>query len=461
MGLPSSHVDRWHQSRLPARLGGRLLHTVPHPVGHGPLSSARLQGEAFYLEDESRGRWILKKFNPRYCPSRDYIRSIAQCLPHRPGFRSGLERAVLESQDLVDEPSCHSSPPLAAWIEDTVLMPRIFGSSCAELLEEMHDGLALSQEDRAALALDLVEQIQALEEVGAAHRDLSGGNVLVDLSAGKVHLIDWDTLYHASLPFQENTSLGSLGYMAPWLDDRPGTSWCEKADRYAMAVMVASIMAGGPGLALFGDGQLLDQDQGGPPTPPSVATLRRELETASPTLLPLLDAALAASNFESCPSPLAWVRPLEALVPGRGLLLDDLGRDEVGTFGDWALLRQGTRLWMGHLVRDVSLELNLPGLGAFAFHNALGERTVFSDGKRSALCRFRLGGRDAVTAMPHRPLRTEQEAVIHNYRFNLSAKVLSVTHCVNDSRLIAEPASPTLRYEWNGRAMHLGEEGLP
>lgn len=459
--MPSPQVDRWHESRLPVRLAGRRLHTVPHPVGHGPLSSARLQGEAFYLEDDEGGRWILKKFNPRHRPSEAYIRSVSRCLPLHRGFQSGLERTVISSGDLVDEPGCHATEALSAWLEDTVLMPRIHGTSCAEILEELQAGLLLPLEERAALALDLVEQVGVLEGARAAHRDLSGGNVLLDLDARRAHLIDWDTLYHGSLPFQPNTSLGSPGYLAPWLDARPETSWRERADRYALAVMAASLVAGGPALRLWGDGQFLDQDQEGPPTPASVETLRQELGSRAPSLLPLLDGALVAPGFDECPSPADWARCLERLVPGRGVALDALGDQEVATFGEWSIVRQGPRLWLGHRDRDVSLELNLRGLGAFAVRDARGERTVFSDGKRSALCRFRVRGRDALARGPSRPLRADQDTVLENYRFVCRGETLAAVHQVAETRLVLEAGSATCRYEWEERSQVLGEAGRP
>lgn len=404
------HFDAWLQSGTFRPLGpARLI-----PVGKqmGAVEIQHGQANLYILADPDGQRWYLKKFKPNRQLEPTYVSATAACIPQRPQFEAGTRRVVISRATL--DPASFDDD-FASQLDGTVLAPRIIGTSWGSVLGQLIQGQSLPLEERVAIAHDLVSSIEALEMAGLSHRDLSTGNLLVNTHEKSVHLIDWDSLYHASLAFQRNTPCGTPGHVAPWTVQDPRASWCERADRYAMAVCVAEILGARPGLRLHNDGGLLSQERAARPSPDSVRNLRTALADISRDADALFERALEASGFNACPSPAEWIVCLKSLLPSPPILLHDLPEGPPASFGDWRIVRSAQRLCLVNPQQPVAIELTLTSLGAFQMHQHGIDSVIFADGGPSRAGRFRTDWRGAIDASPSHAI-DDGASMLSNYQ---------------------------------------------
>lgn len=307
--MDASPVDSWLICERAYRIANLKVRPMAHPrMPDQPMQSARGQATAYYIVDDNQTQWILKKFHRGCELERQYSRTIASLLPPVNGFESGVRRQVL------DRASMKRGIPngLRDWLDGVVMMPRIAGSDWSSIADRLRSGrLVLSENQRHALGRGLASLVQQLEMNGLAHRDLSSGNVMIDPQSLGVHLIDWDSLYHASLSMPPNTTCGSLGYIAPFVTRGGGggdavATWNPQGDRFALALLCVEFLVVSPDTELAGDGGMfvqehLDRRQG-----PSIDVARRKLADIAPQALRLFDQALGAHNAAACPSPDEW-----------------------------------------------------------------------------------------------------------------------------------------------------------
>jgi len=314
-------VEEWLASCQPACVNGMCLRPVEHGALKGtPLSIQKGQAEAFCLIGDDGRQWILKKFHAGRQPERGYLEAIRSVLPKGEGFLSGTARDVLSSASLTRGPACHCSAALAFWVDGTVLMPRISGIDWASIADEVRDGrVRLERVHRLALCMGLTTLVAEMERHQCCHRDLSSGNVFVDTRSWEVRLIDFDSLYHPTLPFPAATTCGTAGYTAPFtwrnggLD--PAVTWCAHADRFAMTLLNVEFLVLGPGAPLTAEGGMFDQDELRARRGHGLEDVRTTLKSEYPQVVPLLESGLQSAGFEACPSPEAWNTVLDA-VPG-------------------------------------------------------------------------------------------------------------------------------------------------
>lgn len=126
-----------------------------------------------------------------------------------------------------------------------VLMPWIKGPTWMEVLldkRELTSGQCLS------LSRCLLETLVAMEEIGVAHCDLSGPNVLLPVldasfacgqSPAAVALVDVEQMYGPGLETPRALPEGSPGYAH--YTSQNGL-WCANADRFAGAVLIAEML---------------------------------------------------------------------------------------------------------------------------------------------------------------------------------------------------------------------------
>ena len=231
---PTDVAQTWLKSKRCASIEGINLSPQENSFLPGnPLVVARGQAQAFYLHDESKRVWILKKFLPGRNPDAHYVKAIHALIPQHEGFESGYQRKVLSRASVAA--SSLPSADFPSWIENTILMPLVRGSDWANVADKVRAGkINLTSEQRLLLCRNLSEKVSILERSNVSHRDLSSTNVFVDTNTWNLHLIDWDSIFHSSLTFPPNTTFGTNGYVAPFVrvngSEDPHISWTCGAD---------------------------------------------------------------------------------------------------------------------------------------------------------------------------------------------------------------------------------------
>jgi serine/threonine protein kinase len=310
--LVSDILQTWLRSGACAVLDGISL--LPRVVGADqsvPVVIESEEGVAYALVDDCQQGWILKKFLPGQAPARAYTDAVQRLIPRAPGFNSGFNRRILSHSSV--SPTGYCSDEFKSWIDGTILMPQVTGPTWTEFANVIrHEAGVLLQIQRLSLCLKLSVMVDCLEAMGLAHRDLSSNNVLVDPENTELHLVDWDNLYHATLPMPSNSAFGTNGYLAPFrMEDDPDMNsfvWEERADRFALAVLNSEFLAIQTGSACVEDGGLLQQNDIDNRDGPTLHDVRKTLRESFPEALALLDQALNASSFARCPGPIDWMR---------------------------------------------------------------------------------------------------------------------------------------------------------
>lgn len=271
------------------------------------------EGFAYFLVDSNGQGWILKKFLPGQAPEWAYAGAIQSLVPKIPGFESGFLRTTLRRLSV--SPAGFYDSEFRKWLEGTILMPQVMAQTWADLAGAIRSHkIELGDPDRVFLCSRFSEMIAALESGGLAHRDLSSRNILINVSTRNIHLVDWDSLYHATLRAQSETNCGTNGYIAPFVrvngEEDVHLSWQEKSDRFALAVLNCEFLAMAPGSVSVEEGGLLQQSDIDRRSGPTLFELRKKLESRFPAAMHLLNQAINASAFEECPSPSDWLKLL-------------------------------------------------------------------------------------------------------------------------------------------------------
>jgi serine/threonine protein kinase len=287
---------------------------VPRSDGteaQGPMLMDSDEGVLYFLVAQDGRGWILKKFLPGQMPELAYADAIQRLIPKDPSFESGSQRTTLRGTS-VSRKGFHD-PEFRKWIEGTILMPQVAACTWADVARHIRTGsITLPDFERLLLCSCLSKLIAVLESQGLAHRDLSSRNILVDTTNRNVHLVDWDSLYHASLRMQAETTCGTSGYMAPFVkvdgEEDVHLSWQEKSDRFALAVLNCELLVMAAGSISAEEGGLLQQSDIDRRSGPTVFELRQALKSRFPAVIDLFKQAISARTFEESPSPGDWLK---------------------------------------------------------------------------------------------------------------------------------------------------------
>jgi serine/threonine protein kinase len=279
-------------------------------LANHPLVAARGQAKAYYLRDESKQVWILKKFLPGRNPDAAYIKAIQALIPPHSGFESGYQRRVLSPSSVSTK--ALPSAEFRSWIDNTILMPRVKGSDWAWLADKVRDGtIDLTREQRLLMCQNLNQKLSTLERNALSHRDLSSTNVFIDANTWDVHLIDWDSLYHPSLSIPPSTTFGTNGYIAPFVrvngSENASVTWRSGSDRFSLAILNVEFLTVERGSPVTGDGGLFDQDEiyrlGGAGINGITDRLKRDF----PLAFQVFAKTLNADSFAACSGPEEWM----------------------------------------------------------------------------------------------------------------------------------------------------------
>jgi len=303
----------WFESGKYAQINGTRVRPVEHPVLKDELLSIQKgQAESICLVREDGSKRTLKKFHQGKALDRGYLVSVSTLLPKVDGFVAGTQRQVLSSDTLTKTTKCYYAKDLAAFFQDTVLMPHVKGTDWSGLADELREGhIQLTKNQRIGLCRTLTELIAKLENNNCSHRDISSGNAHIDTTTWKIYLIDFDSFYHPSLSMPKATTCGTAGYTPPFarqagvLDAR--RTWCLHADRwYALGILIAEFCILDRGSPLTSEGGMFNQDELRVRSGSGLDAARKTLHAQWPAVVSMFDATIKSRDFESCPSPQNW-----------------------------------------------------------------------------------------------------------------------------------------------------------
>jgi serine/threonine protein kinase len=268
------------------------------------------RAEVYHLKDLNDQLWVIKKFLTNEAAATQYRNSIKSLIPHRPGFEAGYLRKVLNPASLSNPVLANAR--LSAWINNAILMPAAHGLPWHVLACDIRDGRQyLPKKQRIRLVRHLSEKIKWLESQDIAHRALSSTNTYVDVSDAEVYLIDWDAIFHPTLPMPEHLRHGDPGYIAPFVKVRGAAdaqnTWRVCADRFSLAVLNAEILSIANGVPLTGGEAICDQDEIYNRCGPCLTAIKDGLKAQFPKAFCLFEQTLAATSFDDCPAPADWL----------------------------------------------------------------------------------------------------------------------------------------------------------
>lgn len=313
-------ITHWTKSGLSVAIKNSQLAPVTKNKNICSINSE--QGTIYRLIQKStKKEWMLKKFNPETCPSRQYLTKVRKLVPENVAFLCSKKRMILTKDDLRDTPKTYFSKSLSQWLDNCVLMQKVPGNSWKETSCKIRDGkLKISGEKRAQIAQNLSQAIQLLEQEECSHRDLSHENVYIDGKTKHIYIIDWESLYHSSLKQKNNFTSGTLGYTPSWLSNKPENkqkkaSWKKNADRFALGILISEIMLMRIDERPTKEGVLFSNEILQQQEHPYVAEKVQKMYEHSEHLGDLFLQCLTAKSFEECPTPEEWTEALGQITP--------------------------------------------------------------------------------------------------------------------------------------------------
>ena len=251
--------------------------------------------------------YILKHFHDSKRPETRYLNAVSSLLPRHKAFRCGTERKVLSKSSLA--PGFYATPKLAAYLENSILMPHIDGQDWNSVIDTLRNGKrTLSCVQRLALCSNLAGVVKLLEDHQISHRDLSGGNVFIDPETLDVSLIDLDSLYHPGLKMPSMTTIGSEGYTAPFASaNNPAATYCSCADRFALTILCVEFLILDSTGPFCHEGGIFEQNDLNRRQGKTLAYAVSKLKTLHPNVLKQLNAAIKSRTYKDCPAPQEWI----------------------------------------------------------------------------------------------------------------------------------------------------------
>lgn len=320
--MPSEAMNLWFKSRKPAQIEELQLRLRPHTlIRNIPLSIMQGQAEAFFATAADGSSYILKHFHDSKRPRTDYLNAVQSLLPKERAFRCGTERKVLTKNSLAKVPGFYATEKLAAYLEDSILMPQIEGLDWAGFSSQIrNDRILLTPDQRIKLCGNLAQVVKFMEDNRISHRDLSSGNVFINPKTLDVALIDFDSVYHPSLKIPERTTVGSEGYTAPFVSaDKPDLTFGPLADRFALAILCAEFLVLCSNSPFCHEGGIFEQDEINKRRGKTLDFAGSRLKTLNPRYFERFYAALNSRSYAACPSPQDWMIKKHAVVKAPSL----------------------------------------------------------------------------------------------------------------------------------------------
>jgi hypothetical protein len=190
-----------------------------------------------------------------------------------------------------------------------VLMPWIDG--ILWLLVVMQK-MVLSRNASFSLALRTAEALSKIEQNGEAHCDVTGDNVVIDLTLLTVELLDVEDMFGVDFSDPIYLPAGRDGYQHR--QSQHG-QWCAEGDRFASSVLFAEMLTWhSPEIrdAAYGE-QYFDPCEMQFPQSERYRLMARSLGNISNKLTELFGRAWHSSSLGDCPRISEWVNELSRL----------------------------------------------------------------------------------------------------------------------------------------------------
>lgn len=244
-------------------------------------------------------------------------RELLSQLAHLPGYEACKQVYVTQeehSSDLVRYPNLLFAS----------LMPWIGGVNWATVISNWSS--VLDDETSWEIAYQLVRLVRVLERNGISHCDLSGGNVMVNLGARRVSLIDFDEVYWPGAPVPAVIPTGTPGYRR-----RVESQWEGSSDRFSTAVLVGEMLgwrdervrSKSSGDSFFTDEDCNSRD------PEKFRLMGQFLHSLYPDLGTLFERAWQAPSNDFCPTVEEWRAALVAARGWQALPIDPLDHSRI------------------------------------------------------------------------------------------------------------------------------------
>lgn len=359
-------MEEWVKNKRYAIVNQRRVKPIEHERLKGkPLSSQRGQAEVFFLVDD-KGNWlVVKKFHSGRTLDRTYLVKVGSLLPSDPGFMCGTDRQILSEGALAKTKGCYYSTKLARWLDGTVSMPKVNGYDWTAVADDVREGtISLNKLQRLTLCRNLTRLVELLEASHCCHRDLSCGNVFIDIMTWDVYLIDFGSFYHRSLRMPKATTCGTEGYTAPYAwnngDLEARKTWCEGADRYALSLLNAEFLLVTKGTEATAEGGIFDQNELKSRSGQGITSIVHMLRAQYPGAAQFLQRTINSQSFKDCPSPGEWNGFLKT-VPGAEatpVSLTDLPDVSVARISDiLSRRRPAAPLWPAPHLHEMPLKI--------------------------------------------------------------------------------------------------------
>lgn len=276
-------------------LRGQKYTVQPHPGAPNSAFCAEGRRAVVYnLMGPNKSTYALKVFKPKFrSPDLLVAAKQAERFGHLPGMRAA-HRIVIGPADR-EATDC---PDLLY----SALMPWIGGQTWNDLLIQAEKGGAVYGLNVALpLCVKFLQVMTALEQAGTAHTDIAPGNVVVDLQAIDVQLLDLEDLYVPGAPPPATQNTGTPGYRHPSADQGK-TTWCAEGDRYSTAIMAAEmVLLANPALRAQLNDNGLFEDRKAPESSARFNAALPFFKSVAPEFAARIERAWKAPTLENCP----------------------------------------------------------------------------------------------------------------------------------------------------------------
>lgn len=217
-------------------LFGRKFYVQPHPsASYMPYASEGRRAVVYQLRDDAGVNYALKVFRKKF--RTDGLLASANLL-NRFAPLEGMRAA----RRLVVAPTDNAARHCRD-LEYAMLMEWMRGRTWYDVLVEARQaGTHLPLPAAIHVCERFLKVMRGLEAAGIAHGDIAPGNLMVEVAATDVQLIDLEDIYVPGEPAPEQLNMGSNGYRHRSAEQGANT-WCGEGDRYAAAVLAAEMLA--------------------------------------------------------------------------------------------------------------------------------------------------------------------------------------------------------------------------